>query len=367
MKKEEKLLSLMGNMEDKFIMEAEEYRPAHRSIKFKKVISLAAAFALVMAIGITGVATNESWRGYIEKKLGIVSQTENGYAACYADTTKLGDFTVQLISEFCSGNQITAYFEVANAGDNYDWHLQHQDENVYDKAIISQLDCLGNRDGKLLLKFTAAFEDVSEIKEIPFKFYISPKGEEVTDSNITFFDVMIIAPVNSYYLNAPADIKVTNSKAGSTAKIAAINVGSGSIEVILNRERFENWCTRECVPDRGVSFMEQNTGKAWNPAKSDVTYFTAEDELAIAEVFSSTWAETITGEMATIKVTLKDGTVLTIDGEPVITENTTETLKGEHDSFTYRYTILPIINIDQVESIELMGQTLSFTTECYNF
>lgn len=367
MKKEEKLLSLMGNMEDRFIMEAEEYRPTHRSIKFKKVIAVAAAFVFVMAIGITGVATNESWRGFVEKKLGIVSRTENGYEPCYATAVKLENSTISLISEFCTGNQITAYFEVSPANESYEWHIQHQDESVYDKAIISQLDCLGNRDGKMLLKFTVAFENVSEINEIPLKFYVSPKGEEVTDNNITFSDIMIITPVSSNYLHAPTNSEAINSKANSTAKIEAINVGSGSIEVTLNCERFETWCNRECVPDRGVSFMEGYTDKTWNPAKTDASYFTEEDERAIAEAFSNTWAEEITREMATIKVTLKDGTVLNVSGNPVVTENTSETLKGEYDSFTYRYTILPIIDIDQVDRIEFMGQPLVYSIENYTF
>ena len=81
-----------------------------------------------------------------------------------------------------------------------------------------------------------------------------------------------------------------------------------------------------------------------------------EDELAIAQAFSSIWEDQVTEVLETVTVTMKDGSVLQISGDPV--KSYKQYGDTSFDAYTYRYTLLPLVDLDEIASVEVMGQTL---------
>lgn len=367
MKREERLLSLMGDVQDRYLLEAQEYQ--HHTIRhrnsIKKKITVAVAAAVIMTISMTAMAMNASWRDTIRSWLGISDTGANGYEEYLDQSVTLDDMTITQISELCSGNQLVAYFEVTPAeGDTLDtdmqWQVQIQDEQLWaDNINLSQVDMVSQSETDILLKYTVGFDDISTVQKVPLKFFVYPKNTEPTDETIVFSGQMELRPVETQILAAKTDIVMENKAADSTGKITSVRIDSGSIEIVVAEETFENWCNRVCVPDFGRSFMQQYTGSAWEPEvpEDDDAYFSAKDERKIADAFAETWANTISDAIGTVAITRKDGTVLYAEGEPVLSENIENGEEG-YDSCTYRYTILPLVDIDEIESAKIMGQTL---------
>lgn len=370
MKREETLLSAMGGMEDRFLMEAQNYGKKRRTHLRKGIIAIAAVVAL-MATSVTALAANATWRETIRGWFGIGENGASGYAEYEDQAVTLGDLEIQQLSEFCSGNQMVAFFEVQPAeGAAIDSGIVFEPQILDEQRWVNQinlvdLSVVSDGPDDILLKLTVEFVDSSAMEELPFRLYTHPKGEygtDWTDDHIVYSEEMTLKLVDTPMLSANANIPLENTAADSTGELMAVQICSGSLEIIVGHEFFENWCNRVCVPDSGKRFMEAYMGATWTPGtpESDgeaTPYFTQEDELAIAEAFRETWNDTIASILGTVKITLKDGTTLSVQDEPTVSYNSVYSENGV-DAYTYRYTILPLISLEDIASVEVDGQVL---------
>ena len=374
MKSEEKLLVELGNIRDNYLLEAETYRKKNRN-GIRKGILLAAAVVAVMATSVTAIAANSSWRETIRGWFGIGDQQVEGYQEFEEEQTdciRLGDMELRQFSELVSGAQVISYYEITpEQGSTLDstcqWEAQILDEQIWVDVIEAlKVEMVSQTPEDALLKVQILFTDASEVCTLPLRFYTHPQGDTWQDEDAVFSEKTELVPVEAPLLRAELNLPLENEKAGSTGTLKAVQVSNGNLEIIVRQEYFESWCSRVCVPDSGKTFMEAYTGAEWIPgtpeSDGDTTpYFTVEDEQAIAKAFGDTWNQTLTPVLESIKITLKDGTVLQIQGEPVkyysIAYSDPE---ARLDADVYNYTLLPLIELDQVDSITVMGQSVEF-------
>lgn len=374
MKSEEKLLVELGNIRDNYLLEAETYRKKnHHGIR--KGILLAAAVVAVMATSVTAIAANATWRETIRGWFGIEKQQVEGYQEYeeeQTDCVRLGDMEIRQVSELVSGAQVIAYYEITpEQGSTLDstcqWEVQILDEQIWVDAIEGvKAEMVSQTPEDGLLKVQIRFTDASEVCTLPLRFFTHPQGDTWQEADAVFSDKTELVPVEAPVLKAELNLPLENETAGSTGNLAAIQVSNGNLEIIVQQEYFESWCSRVCVPDSGKAFMEAYTGEEWIPGTpefdGDTTpYFTVEDEQAIAKAFGDTWEKTLAPVLESMQITMKDGTVLQIQGEPVkyysIAYSDPE---ARLDADVYNYTLLPLIELDQVDSIMVMGQSVNF-------
>lgn len=370
MKREETLLSAMGSMEDRFLMEAGNYGKKRRTHLRKGIIAVAAAVAL-MATSVTALAANVTWRETIRGWFGIGEAGASGYAEYDNKTVGLGNLEIQQLSTLCSGNQLVAYFEVLPPeGETIDPEIVFEPQIMDEPAWVDNINKLdlsvvSNAPQDILLKLTIDFEDLSTVQALPFRFYTHPDGEyptEWTDADIVYSQELHLTPVDTPVLAAKVNMPIENTAADSTGELLAVQICSGSLEIVVGHEYFENWCSRVCVPDSGKSFMEGYTGQPWTPGipetEGEATpFFTTEDERAIAQAFGKTWEDEIGSILDSVRITRTDGTALTAQGEPTVSYNKVYSENGV-DAYTYRYTILPLISLNEIASVEIGGQKL---------
>ena len=363
----DRLLAAMGNMEDQYLMEALEYEN-RKARRFRKAFVVAIAAAVIMIGSITAVAANASWRDAIRDWLGIGEGGAAGYVEYTDKTGAIGDMQIQQLSQLCSGNQLVAWFEVTPQEDctldtTLQWQLHVQDESLWtDQINLSRLDVVSKTETEILLKYTVGFEDMHSVKRIPVKLFYYDSGEEPSDSNISLSEIITLEITDTPVLSGNLNLDIENTAADSSGKISQIRICSGSLEIVMDYEHFETWCDRVCVPDHGVHFMERYTGENWRPEPVEdyLTYFSENDELTLAKAFRDTWEEVTDSVLDTVKITLKNGTVLSVQGDAV-TDQPVINGDSQYHSCVYRYTLLPLISLEEVESVEVMGKTVEMS------
>lgn len=156
-------------------------------------------------------------------------------------------------------------------------------------------------------------------------------------------------------LHANEQLTVHNDLADADGTVTDIAVSAGYIEMTVNEEYAEQWCSRVCVPDRGKTFMEQYTGEEWNPGTpEDGAYFTQEDERAIFAAYDDTWDQTVKSLVENVKVHMKDGSIVELETPQEQHYSYTASIKG-NDAHVYGWEMNPVLELDQVESIEIGG------------
>ena len=362
MKNEERLLRAMGNMEDRFLMEAMDYKNKKTGRVRRGIIAAAAAVA-VMATSITALAVNESWRDTLRGWFGVGESGASGYTEYEDKSVTLDGMNIQQINELCSGDQLVAYFEVIRTDGeaiNLDDGLEAffaGDEAVWaDNMDCFLLETVSQTDDNALLKLIIGFQDMTKVQEVPIYFYRPVDGgvDNISEKS----DPLTLDILDTPMLTVEPMISLHSDTADADGTLREVRVCSGSLEVIISHERFEDWCTRVCVPDGGESFCKAYYGSDWKSrgTRREPAYFSMEDELAIAQAFSSIWEDQVTEVLETVTVTMKDGSVLQISGDPV--KSYKQYGDTSFDAYTYRYTLLPLVDLDEIASVEVMGQTL---------
>ena len=101
--------------------------------------------------------------------------------------------------------------------------------------------------------------------------------------------------------------------------------------------------------------MEQYTGEEWNPGTpEDGAYFTQEDERAIFAAYDDTWDQTVKSLVENVKVHMKDGSIVELETPQEQHYSYTASIKG-NDAQVYGWEMNPVLELDQVESIEIGG------------
>jgi hypothetical protein len=356
MKQEDKLLAAMGDMEDRYLMEAYTYGKK-KTRHLRRTLIFVAAVVAVLATSVTALAANATWRETIRSWMGIGETGISGYEEPENQIVTLGDRSIQQLAQLCSGNQLVVYFEVTapNGSDaSQSIEVQYQDEDQWIYGIDqSLLEVVSQTDAEMLLKLTVSFEDMYAYEAVPIRFY-DYSGEEILLS-----EELTIEITDTPVLFGTLDLPLKNELANADGELLSVQISSGSLEIFVGFERFETWCTRECVPDGGERFCKAYYGEDWvsTGVREEPAYFSKEDEIAIASAYKDTWNSILDEVMASVKITKTDGTVITASGEPYITGHLQETSE-EDDVDTYRYNILPLIGLEDMESVEIMGQTV---------
>lgn len=362
MKNEERLLRAMGNMEDRFLMEAMDYQNK-KSRRIRRGMIAAAAVVAVMAMSVTALAVNESWRDTLRAWFGVGESGASGYTEYEDKSVTLDGMNIQQINELCSGDQIVAYFEVTPT-DGKSLDMESGLEAFFDGDVAvwaDNMECflletVSQSEDSALLKLTVGFQDMSKVQDVPIFFYRPTEAEldELSEQSAP----MTLEILDTPMLAAEPMIALHSNKAEADGTLREVRVCSGSLEVIISHERFEDWCTRVCVPDGGAAFCKAYYGDDWTSegVRKNPAYFSPEDEIAIAQAFSSIWEEQVAEVLETVTVTMKDGSVLQISGDPV--KSYKQYGDTDFDACTYRYTLLPLVDLDEVASVEVMGQTL---------
>lgn len=72
------------------------------------------------------------------------------------------------------------------------------------------------------------------------------------------------------------------------------------------------------------------------------------------------WRDTVRAKLESIKIIRKDGTELRIEGEPFRrNRSVVERLMEGYDTVVYRYTLLPLVDLEEIASVELMGEQIN--------
>ena len=301
-------------------------------------------------------------RDSLRSWFGVGDDGAGGYAEYEDKSVTLDGMNIQQINELCSGDQLVAYFEVIpkesgtlNLEDGLEAYFAGDVTTWADNIECFLLETVSQSDDSALIKLTVGFQDMSLVDSFPICFYRPAEGG--SDQITEYSDTMTLEIVDTPMLTTEPMIALHSDAADADGTLREVRVCSGSLEVIISHETFEDWCTRVCVPDGGEAFCKAYYGADWESRgeKAESAYFSAEDELAIAHAFSAIWEEQVSEVLETVKVTMKDGSILEISGEPVKTYKKYGDVS--FDAYTYRYTLLPLVDLDDIASVEVMGQS----------
>lgn len=361
--KENKILRAMGYIEDEYIEEAVHYH-AGQVRKTRHWMRYAAAAAVVaVMLTATSFAFHPGWRAQIRQLLGVSEQSDTvGYQEFENNTVQDENTQIQLLSEYCNGNQMIVYFSITPVKEgaklaDKTWYIQYQSQEFADKIVSDQLNPISETDEEIVMQLVVNVEDLMNFDSIDIRMY---QLDESGNDNPVMLPVMTLPITQTPVLEAQPEAELTNDVTDASGIITDVTVSSGHIELNLNYECFETWCSRVCLPDGGKSFMEGYYGD-WTSQgeKEDGAYFSAEDEQAIAKAYSETWKQTMTQTVApTVEILLDDGTSVTLSGEPETDLPNTSARDG-YDPSIYRWRITPVIDLDHVTGVKLMGQTYS--------
>ena len=269
---------------------------------------------------------------------------------------------IRQINELCSGDQLVAYFEVTRQDgealgpdDGLEAFFAGEEAVWTDNMDCFLLEPVSQAGDSALFKLTIGFQDMTKVREVPIVFYRPTEAE--LDDLPEKSEPLTLEILDTPMLAASPMIPLRSDLADVAGTLREVRLCSGSLEVIISHERFEDWCTRVCVPDGGESFCKAYYGSDWKSrgTRREPAYFSMEDELAIAQAFSSIWEDQVTEVLETVTVTMKDGSVLQISGDPV--KNYKQYSDTAFDAYTYRYTLLPLVDPDEIASVEVLGQT----------
>ena len=359
---EERLLRAVGNLEEVYLLEAWEYQKKHR--RLRRGLILAAAVAAVMATGVTVLAASSSWQETVRSWFGVEETGVSGYTEYSGEAVEFDGLRIQQISRVCSGEELVAFFEVTPLeGDMLDLGTGLEVQVMDEVTLVTEgvLDAcvqeyVSKSDTDALLKVQMTFLDMSRVGEVSLRFYHPDAGGTSEFSESVSLDL-----TDTPMLEAKPEIPLRNETADADGMLQAIHIGCGSLELYVAYEITETWCTRTCVSDGGEAFCKAYYGPDWESkgVREEPAHFSREDEIAIFQAYGESWDAEVERAAATVVVTLKDGTTLELSGEPgQRSRSTMESVTAGYDVAVYRYTILPLVELEDIVSVEILGQSV---------
>lgn len=276
------------------------------------------------------------------------------------------DGRVTLLSSFVSGNRVVAYLSVEPIKDSRvaadePWAAEiicDDPENTaefefWGSFLPAEATVKSQSEDEIVLQVTAVSEQLETGKDLNIMLVHGNRDTE--NPVVDEYETIAVPLAESPALHANEQLTVHNDLADADGTVTDIAVSAGYIEVTVNEEYAEQWCSRVCVPDRGKTFMEQYTGEAWNPGTpEDGVYFTQEDERAIFAAYDDTWDQTVKSLVENVKVHMKDGSVVELETPQEQHYSYAASIKG-NDAQVYGWEMNPVLELDQVESIEIAG------------
>lgn len=373
--KDDKLFRAMSDIDEGYLDEAYTYGKNVK--KFRKTHLtrwLTAAAVLTVVFSATAAAENLGWGAQIRSWLGIgESQQVEGftdYTSGQENSTvsdvQSEDGTVKLLSSFVSGNRVVAYLSVEPIKDSRvaadePWAAEiicDAPENTaefefWGSFLPAETTVKSQSEDEIVLQVTAVSEQLETGKDLNIMLVHGNRDTE--NPVVDEYETIAVPLTESPALHANEQLTVHNDLADADGTVTDIAVSAGYIEVTVNQEYAEQWCSRVCVPDRGKSFMEQYTGKEWNPGTpEDGAYFTQEDERAIFAAYDDTWDQVVKSLVENVKVHMKDGSVVELETPQEQHYSYAASIKG-NDAQVYGWEMNPVLELDQVESIEIAG------------
>ena len=373
--KDDKLFRAMGDIDEGYLDEAYTYGKNVR--KFRKTHLtrwLTAAAVLTVVFSATAAAENLGWGAQIRSWLGI---GENQQVEGFTDYTsgqengtvsdvQSEDRQVTLLSSFVSGNRVIACFSVNTteqtmvAADepwtavfSCDDPDDKSEREFYEAFLPAEVTVKSRSEEETVLQMVATSEQLETGRNLNVTLVHGNMGAE--NPAVDEYETIAVPLTESPVLHTNEQLTVHNDLADADGTVTDIAVSAGYIEVTVNEESAEQWCTRACVPDRGKTFMEQYTGEEWNPGTpEDGAHFTAEDEIAIFSAYADTWDQTVKKLVGDVKVHLKDGSVIALETPQEQNYSYVASTAG-NDAQVYRWEMNPVLELDQIESIEIGG------------
>lgn len=377
MKKEE-LMNVMSEIDDRYLDEAWNYEKREKKVRRVPAARwIAAAAVLTVVFSASAVAENLGWGQQIRTWLGIgESQQVEGFAdytgsqadETSADATAIQseDGLVTLLSSFVSGNRVIAFFSVNTEKDSQisaeePWTAvfpcddpdDTEEREFYESFLPAEATVKSRSENEIVLQVTAVSEQLKTGRDLNVTLIHGNMDAEAPI--LDEYETVAVPLTESPVLHTSEQLAVHNDMADADGTITDIAVSAGNIELTVNEEYAENWCTRVCVPDRAKSFMERYTGSAWEAAEpEDEAYFTAADEQAVFAAYADTWDQALRQLVGSMKIHMKDGTAVSLE-EPQEQNYSYAASTAGSDAEVYRWELDPVLELDQVEAIELNG------------
>lgn len=373
--KDDKLFRAMGAIDENYLDEAYTYGKNVR--KFRKTHLtrwLTAAAVLTVVFSATAAAENLGWGAQIRSWLGIgENQQVEGFTDYTSDQendtvsdVQSEDGQVTLLSSFVSGNRVVAYLSVEPIKDSRvaadePWtavfHCDDPEDALerefYESFLPAEVTVKSQSEDEIVLQVTAVSEQLEPGQDL--NIMLTHGNRDTENPVVDEYETIAVPLTESPALHANEQLTVYNDLADADGTVTDIAVSAGYIEVTVNEEYAEQWCNRVCVPDRGKTFMEQYTGEEWNPGTpEDGAYFTSEDERAIFAAYDDTWDQTVKSLVENVKVHMKDGSIVELETPQEQHYSYTASIKG-NDAQVYGWEMNPVLELDQVESIEIGG------------
>ena len=382
--KDDKLFRAMGDIDEQYLDEAWNYGRQTRKIRKTHLTRwLTAAAVLTVVFSATAAAENlglgqqiRSWLGIGETQQveGFTDYTSGQEDGTSADTAMVQseDGQVRLLSSFVSGNRVVAYLSVEPIKDSRvaadePWAAEiicDDPENTaefefWGSFLPAETTVKSQSEDEIVLQVTAVSEQLETGKVLNIMLVHGNRDTE--NPVVDEYETIAVPLTESPALHANEQLTVHNDLADADGTVTDIAVSAGYIEVTVNQEYAEQWCSRVCVPDRGKTFMEQYTGKEWNPGTpEDGAYFTQEDERAIFAAYADTWDQTVKSLVENVKVHMKDGSVVELETPQEQHYSYAASIKG-NDAQVYCWEMNPVLELDQVEAVEIGGTTYSLS------
>lgn len=382
--KDDKLFRAMGDIDEQYLDEAWNYGRQTRKIRKTHLTRwLTAAAVLTVVFSATAAAENLGWGQQIRSWLGIgETQQVEGFTdytsgqedGTSADTAMVQseDGQVRLLSSFVSGNRVVAYLSVdpiknSRVAADEPWTAMFpcddpentSEREFYESFLPAETTVKSQSEDEIVLQVTAVSEQLEPGQSLNITLV---HGNLDTENPVVDeYETIAVPLTESPVLHTAEQISIHNDQADADGTVTDIAVSAGNIEVTVNQEYAEQWCSRVCVPDRGKTFMEQYTGKEWNPGTpEDDTYFTPEDEQAIFAAYADTWDQTVKKLVGDMKVHMKDGSVVQLETPQEQNYSDMASTQG-NDAQVYCWEMNPVLELDQVEAIEIGGTTYSLS------
>lgn len=375
--KKQQLFDAFGEIDERYLEEARQFRPGSVKRRFPRALRIAAAAAvLTLLLCATVTAANIAWGQQIRQWLGIGNTEVAGYEENPGVTSRSELGKVSVLSSFISGNRLVAYCSVTPVENGPDLNLEApwdaslallDPEDPMSTAatsniVSSDIVVKSQSPEEIILELTLIGEQLTPGKAITIQLVQSDPAQE---GQVLRYPAIAFPLTESTSLHAAPNLDVHNDLADSDGVISDIAVSAGNIELTLNCEYTEIWCDRVCVPDRGKTFMEKYTGESWTPGTPEsigktTPHFSDEDERAIFDAYSESWDRTASEILSTVKLHMKDGTVLTLGDTQEQNYSFTASLES-HDAEVYRWVLNPVLDTSQVSKIEILGNTYPLT------
>lgn len=362
--KAEKLFSAIGGIDERYLDEAARYgTKKKRPVRMARILVAAAVLTVVMSISVA--AASLGWMEQIRSWLGVDDSTA-GYEEFAGLTVSSQRQQVQVLSEFVTGSHMVAYFSVTPVEGGpgldlaHDWAAQFQDDTFCIENVLHQdLAVLSQSEEEVLLELSITIEGDWPESGVELALF---QYDDAADS-VEFMPELTLPVVDAPMLQCDGEIAVHNDAANSDGLLTQVHISTGSVELVLNHEYVEHWCDREIVPVGPETFCKRVYGEDWvsTGAPEDGTLFSMEDEQAIFQGYSMTWDAVMRDDIApTVTLHFQDGSTLALEGAPTTDYSYLSSVEG-HDAVVYRWMLYPVIDLDTVTEIEILGQTYPLT------